>query len=53
MKAKLLSVAVVLLALWAVPSAFADSGGSGGFQAGAQSASTMAGRDSHLPLDRR
>ena len=40
MKAKLLSVAVVLLALWAVPSAFADSGGSGGFQAGAQSAST-------------
>ena len=40
MKAKLLSVAVALLALWAVPSAFADSGGSGGFQAGAQSAST-------------
>src|SRR6478672_510263 len=40
MKAKLLSVAVALLALWVVPSAFADSGGSGGFQAGAQSAST-------------
>jgi hypothetical protein len=40
MKVKLLSVAVALLALWAVPSAFADSGGSGGFQAGAQSAST-------------
>src|SRR6478736_657536 len=40
MKAKLLSVAVALFALWVVPSAFADSGGSGGFQAGAQSAST-------------
>ena len=40
MKAKLLSVAVALLALWAVPSALADSGGSGGAQAGAQSAST-------------
>src|SRR6476659_7144535 len=40
MKVKLLSVAVVLLALWAVPSSFADSGGAGGFQAGAQSAST-------------
>jgi len=40
MKTKLLSVAVALLALWVVPSAFADSGGSGGFQAGAQSAST-------------
>src|SRR6476646_3828765 len=40
MKTKLLSVAVALFALWVVPSAFADSGGSGGFQAGAQSAST-------------
>jgi len=40
MKTKLLSVAVALVALWVVPSAFADSGGSGGFQAGAQSAST-------------
>jgi hypothetical protein len=40
MKTKLLSVAVALLALWAVPTALADSGGSGGFQAGAQSAST-------------
>jgi hypothetical protein len=40
MKTKLLSVAVALLALWAVPSAFADSGGSGGAQAGVQGAST-------------
>src|SRR6476469_4312593 len=40
MKTQLLSVAVALFALWVVPSAFADSGGSGGFQAGAQSAST-------------
>jgi hypothetical protein len=40
LKAKLLSVAVALLALWAVPSALADSGGAGGAQAGAQSAST-------------
>jgi hypothetical protein len=40
MKAKLLSVAVVLAALALAPSALADSGGAGGFQAGAQSAST-------------
>ncbi len=41
MKAKLLSVAVALVALAAAPApAFADSGGSGGFQAGLQSAST-------------
>jgi hypothetical protein len=40
MKAKLISVAVVLVALASAPSAFADSGGSGGFQAGLQSATT-------------
>ncbi len=40
MKAKLMSVAVVLVALALAPPAFADSGGSGGFQAGLQSATT-------------
>ena len=41
MKAKLLSVAVVLVALAAAPGqAFADSGAPGGFQAGLQSANT-------------
>jgi hypothetical protein len=40
MKAKLMSVAVVLVALAMAPPAFADSGGSGGFQAGLQSATT-------------
>jgi len=41
MKAKLLSVAVVLVALAAAPGqAFADSGAPGGFQAGVQSANT-------------
>jgi len=41
MKAKLLSVAVALVALAAAPAqAFADSGAPGGFQAGVQSANT-------------
>jgi hypothetical protein len=40
MKTKLLSVAVVLVALATAAPAFADSGGSGGFQAGLQSATT-------------
>jgi hypothetical protein len=40
MKAKLISVAVVLVALAVASPAFADSGGSGGFQAGSQSANT-------------
>jgi len=40
MKAKLVSVAVVLAALAVAAPAFADSGGSGGFQAGVQSANT-------------
>ena len=42
MKLKLLSVAVALVALWVAPSAFAD-GSPGGFQAGAQNASTNQG----------
>src|SRR6266542_6871636 len=43
MKAKLLSVAVALVALAAAPSALADSGSPGGLQAGLQSASTDQG----------
>jgi hypothetical protein len=43
MKAKLLSVAVGLVALAAAPAALADSGGSGGFQAGLQGATTTQG----------
>src|SRR6266540_1435895 len=43
MKAKLLSVAVGLVALAAAPSALADSGSPGGLQAGLQSASTDQG----------
>ena len=43
MRAKLLSVAVVLVALATASPALADSGGAGGFQAGAQSAATAQG----------
>ena len=43
MKAKLLGVAVALVAAAAPAQAFADSGGSGGFQAGVQSANTTQG----------
>jgi hypothetical protein len=43
MKAKLLSVAVVLVAMATASPALADSGGAGGFQAGAQSATTAQG----------
>jgi len=43
MRAKLLSAAVVLVALATASPALADSGGAGGFQAGAQSATTLQG----------